>query len=132
MVLLSVLLACSSSHRDTWGGETAAINVENYRSSECTANLTADTASGVPESIAATSDVAGTVHVAHTRISANCCGDHTPTPSADGSTIALRYNFSGGECDCMCTFDLDYDITGVAAGTYTVTYSDLSTSVTVE
>jgi hypothetical protein len=90
-----------------------------------------DTGSSLPESIAATSDAPGTVHIAHASLYANCCSDITPSPSLVGTELALGYAGTGGECDCMCTFDLTYDVTGVAAGTYTVTYADLSTTVTV-
>jgi hypothetical protein len=135
VILLSCLLACSHAHDKTGSADTASdaasLHVTNYASSECTARLTTDTASSVPESIVATSDAAGIVSIAHTSLYANCCSDITPSPSRSASELVLGYAGTGGECDCMCTFDLTYDITGVAAGTYTVTYADLSTSVTV-
>jgi hypothetical protein len=135
MIVLSFLLACSHSHEEAGTADTDSgadsLDVANYTSSECTARLTTDTASGIPESIVATSDAAGTVHIAHTSLSANCCADITPNPRLSGTALALAYTESGEECDCMCTFDLTYDVTGVAAGTYAVTYADLSTTVTV-
>lgn len=133
MFLFAFLIACGGAEpaepEDT--DVPAGLSVENYTSSECTSRLSADTASGVPESIAATSDAAGVVHIAHTSVSANCCEELTPDPVLLDTTLRLTYVVSGEVCDCMCTFDLAYDITGVASGTYEVAYGDVTTTVTV-
>ncbi len=59
----------------------------------------------------------------HINAGFNCCPDELAAIiSIEGNVITIEeveYLYSGG-CDCLCLFNLDYEITGLPPGEYTV------------
>ncbi len=61
--------------------------------------------------------------ITHRNAGFNCCPDELAVIiGIDGNVITIEeveYLYGGG-CDCLCLFDLDYEITGLPPGEYTV------------
>lgn len=61
----------------------------------------------------------GTLSITHNNAVFNCCpGDLSATFNLEGDTIYITEAESSGMCDCMCLYDLDFEITNLPAGIY--------------
>ena len=47
-------------------------------------------------------------------------------------TVAVTYEETGDPCDCMCTYNFAYSLTGLTAGDWTITAAGDTATVTVE
>ena len=78
-------------------------------------------------------ETAGHVRVHHNAHEANCCADFslTATGSEDGG-VSILYDEGEDECDCVCLYDLSYNLVGLPSGEWTISIPDgLSGTVTV-
>ena len=85
-----------------------------------------------PESLAVTATGGGAVHVEHNHVADDCCLEHTVTASTSGTTLNISYPSSGEPCDCVCSYDYSFNVSGLAAGAWTVNAAGSSTTVTVD
>lgn len=89
---------------------------------------------GVGPGLTVTSPAAGTVSGVDGDVQEGCC----PTFEVQGeasqrtSTVSVTYLLTDDVCDCICSLDLTWTLTGVPAGAWTVvTPGGRSASVTV-
>lgn len=66
-------------------------------------------------------DGEGTLTLRHINAGFNCCPEIAVDIRFDGDTIIIEDIELSGDCDCICLFDLDYEIVNLATGTYAVT-----------
>lgn len=119
---ISLLLLASCGKKNDTADET----VLNVHHSPCT--LYTDKGFENPDSLNVSySD--GTLHVIHRNLFVNCGtaeldGDINVTVSIDGSTINIyeTEDPDNPQANCMCEVDNEFDITGITAGSYTLTF----------
>ncbi len=85
-----------------------------------------------PETLTVTASGAGTVQVLHQNVPDECCVEHEVATSISGTTLTIEYPSSGDPCDCMCSYDYSFTVSGLTAGEWTVEAGDASAVVTVE
>jgi hypothetical protein len=74
----------------------------------------------------------GEIWVMHAGFDASCCMSYDIAVAADGANLNVTYTGSGEACDCTCEgFSIEYVITGVTPGDWTVNAEDQVSSVTV-
>ena len=124
MRLLPILLLLSACSAGT------KLDVRDFVQSECPDDPDTDPP---PEALLALGGD-GQITVAHRGYPANCCV--TLEASArlleERRSIEVTYDEDGEECDCICSFDLGYDIVGVPRGSWTVTANLESALVEVD
>lgn len=61
----------------------------------------------------------GSLSITHSNAVFNCCpGTLSASFNLEGDTIFISESESSGLCDCMCLYDLDFEITNLPAGIY--------------
>ena len=63
-----------------------------------------------------------------------CCPTVGVTATADSSKseIALAYKIGPDPCECICNVSIDYTLSGVPDGKWTLVHPDVTTAVTVK
>ncbi len=65
-----------------------------------------------------------TITVYHERATYNCCPDSTGFfVNVEGNQISILERSYGGECLCLCCFDLSVEVDSLAPGTYQVDFA---------
>lgn len=85
--------------------------------------------------LAAVSNAPGELTVNHGAFSQGCCPNFAVTGEASQrrSEIAVTYALTEDVCDCICMLDLQYTLTGIPAGNWTLLTPDSqSQPVTVQ
>lgn len=90
----------------------------------------ADTAE--PESLTVSATGPGTISVLHLNVPDECCLEHEIALSEAGTTLSVEYEAKGDPCDCMCSFDYSFTVSGLDPGTWTVQAGDSSATVQVD
>ena len=62
----------------------------------------------------------GTLTLQHINTAFNCCPDYEATITIEGSLITLTEHETGAHCNCLCVFDLTYEILFLPAGVYQI------------
>jgi hypothetical protein len=62
----------------------------------------------------------GTLLLKHVNATFNCCPQIETHVTITGNTITIQEIEIEGPCDCMCTYDLDFQISSLPAGEYTI------------
>lgn len=57
----------------------------------------------------------------HLNAAFNCCPEYEAGVVVEGDSITITEDEISGECDCICLYDLNYEIGGLAPGVYSVT-----------
>jgi hypothetical protein len=65
-------------------------------------------------------DGVSTLILKHVNAGFNCCPEITTEISFAGDTITIEEIELSGDCDCLCLFDLDYEIIDLLPGEYTI------------
>lgn len=74
----------------------------------------------------------GAVAVQETEYEDSCGYTFTPVIlEAGAATLTLGYETSGEPADCICLFTIDFTLTGLSPGTWTIVRGDLSVIVDV-
>lgn len=60
----------------------------------------------------------GTLTLWHTNTALNCCPDYEATVTVDGSIITITEHEIEGACNCLCLYDLSYEILMLPIGDY--------------
>ncbi|MBN2724988.1 MAG: hypothetical protein JXR95_13040 [Deltaproteobacteria bacterium] len=64
------------------------------------------------------------LQISHVNAIFNCCPDETlgltGDLTVDGTQLTLTESDNGGNCNCVCPYDLSYDISGLENGSYTL------------
>ncbi|MCP4685717.1 MAG: hypothetical protein GY867_09760 [bacterium] len=60
------------------------------------------------------------LNLTHANAGFNCCPTLDISVDVEGGTIALREVETLGECNCLCLYDLDFEIHGLPPGIYRV------------
>jgi hypothetical protein len=123
--IAGALLLCTSCFGST-GGRDDGVVVRHVTMSGCDD-------SGVEETVLVADPAGeGAVHVEHTtRLS--CCIDGVDVqPKADGTTLTLAYREKGSPCDCICAYVVEYDVSGLSSGDWTIRAQEDEAVVTVE
>lgn len=81
-----------------------------------------DTIPNTQSCIEYTYDGVSRLHVRHINGGFNCCPVFVAEFSIDGDLITITEidSLYMGGCDCECLFDVDYELTGVMPGVYTL------------
>ena len=85
-----------------------------------------------PETLTVTSSAAGTIDVVHQNVPDECCLDHTIELGEAGTTLSVSYVSKGDPCDCMCSYDYSFTVSGLDPGTWTVEAGSSSATVQVD
>ena len=66
----------------------------------------------------------GTLSIRHTNAVLNCCPIIVADIDVAGNLITITEldSLDNGGCDCNCTFDIDYEITNLFSGEYTIKF----------
>jgi hypothetical protein len=69
-------------------------------------------------------DFSGTLTIKHINAGLNCCPEFVADMQVTGNTITITEIDStiDGGCECLCLFDLDYEIHDLIAGQYTIIF----------
>lgn len=73
----------------------------------------------------------GKVAVTETEYEENCGFTLTPVASAEAGTVTVTYETAGEPADCLCSFTIEYTLTGLTPGAWTIQSGALSTMVDV-
>lgn len=124
-VVTALTIGCSDDD-DSTGPETPTITGQIVEQSDC---------GGYPETVAKAYvptnqtgvvwfyDGKGTLDLQHINAAFNCCPEISVKVSLYNKTITICEQ-DVGACECLCLFDIDCEISGLAAGTYTVKYEE--------
>ena len=75
----------------------------------------------------------GTATVTHSNYEDSSCLGFTVSGDLEGSTLTLTYTETGEPCDCISMYALNYDIIGLASGTYTLEFpGNVTENLTIE
>jgi hypothetical protein len=72
-----------------------------------------------------------TLNVKHLNATYNCCFDDITTRIfVENETISIRsYEKNGGQCDCVCEYDVEYEIPDLKPSKYVLEISNSTSSV---
>jgi hypothetical protein len=76
----------------------------------------------------------GAIIVTHAGFSMGCCPEFLRVSASANQatdTISIAYELGPDLCDCICTLDTAYSLSGIPAGEWTVTASEDSAAVSV-
>jgi len=75
----------------------------------------------------------GTAAVAHLSVESGCCPTMDISAVADiaAGEVAMTYNLSKDDCDCLCTLDLYYTLTELPSGTWQVSARGDTTEIVI-
>lgn len=131
------IVGCSNDD-DNHDGNT--VNVRNVYDSGCkTSGVTQESAlangsfadMGFEESVEYTSKDDGYVFIKHVNSILQCCSDKKNVDiSRNGNKITVREYDVETSCNCLCPFDMQYEIGPLEPGEYVVTFSNTSASFT--
>jgi hypothetical protein len=124
LLIMTGITAC-----DTGGGNDAPDGISvTLTHGDCTSNkpmIGANPRIAEPDCLEYTCDGDSVLHLRHHNAAFNCCpGDLTAEVTVEGTNITITEHESQAECDCDCLYDLDYTITGLQAGQYTITVNE--------
>ncbi len=85
-----------------------------------------------PETLTVTPAGPGTIEVLHQNVPDACCVEHEVITSVSGDALTIVYESSGDPCDCMCSYDFSYTLSGLTTGDWVVEAAGSSATVTVE
>ncbi len=74
----------------------------------------------------------GQIAVVHDGMIEQCCADWRFDPVISGDRIEVTYVDVGTTCDCMCTWTLEYTLTDIPAGDWTVSAAGSEVEVRVD
>ncbi len=78
-------------------------------------------------------DGLGTLRITHVNAGFNCCpGDLSATISVEDGLILIVEAESEASCHCLCLYDVEYEITDLTPGEYTIRFVELYTDETDE
>lgn len=125
------------------GGVKTGVDVADLTVSDClsarpsppSADVAASPDTGSVASVLhAAAAGAGAVSVTHDGVGGSCCVGFDVAAETDeaAATVSVTYEETGEPCDCICTYNLAYTLTGLSAGDWTIEAAGDSTTVTVE
>jgi hypothetical protein len=133
VIILSALAAfllwaaCSDEESPATGPNNTELTASKVTSGGCKVFEKVGVDTGITASnqdcIAYSYDTTGTLHISHINATFNCCPDSfivEPGLENNVITIVEKEDLAGGGCDCLCVFDLEYSISGIEPGTYTI------------
>jgi len=129
-----LVISCSSS---TDPGNTDQSTGAVTRFSECkspSAAASADSVGRDQDCIEYTYDGASVLTLKHVNAGFNCCPDSLgATFGFDGAVITItEVAWVSQGCNCLCLFDMDFRITGVPPGRYTIRVGEVELGEGVE
>lgn len=83
--------------------------------------LSPDSAPADQDCVEYSYDGVGTLLLKHWNAGFNCCPEMATNVSIEDNVITIEEIEIAGYCDCLCLFDLDYEIVQLPPGEYTVT-----------
>ena len=66
----------------------------------------------------------GTLNLKHVNAAFNCCPEFLASLRVSGDTISIVEEELVGGCHCLCLYDLEYEVDGLAPGVYRVIVSE--------
>lgn len=127
VIVLGTLFACASKESDTSvvEGSTFEITNTSVSSTDCGGEPTADVFTATVED--------GVVQVLHENYEESSCLSFGVEGELDDSNLNLVYTKIGDECDCIDMYQLEYQIEGLEAGSYTLNApGGMSAAVVIE
>ena len=85
----------------------------------------------VPPSLVAEANGPGAIKVTEMGFETSCCLELSPGAYIEDMTLFISYAEVGEPCDCICYYTIDYVISGLASGTWTVESGAQSVDVEV-
>ena len=64
----------------------------------------------------------GTLLITHVNAGYNCCPELAAEISIENNIITIEEIELSGDCDCLCLFDLEYEIINLLPGIYTISF----------
>ncbi len=108
----------------TTGGSEVVIEMASSMCDEQNPNM-------VPPSLAAEANGPGAITVTEMGFETSCCLELSPSAYIEDMTLFVSYAEVGDPCDCICYYTIDYVISGLASGTWTVESGAQSVDVDV-
>jgi hypothetical protein len=105
------------------GGTNATGSLVNH--TDCKTSQSSDTPP-VQDCIEYYYDGQSVLLLKHVNATFNCCpGELLANITIEHNLITIQENESLSECDCVCLYDLDYEIRNLAPGEYTICVNEL-------
>lgn len=117
--------ACSNDKTSTpTGSENPVITVSKVAADSCKTPYEQlhGTAPNYQDCVEFAYNLQGTLLIRRFNAAFNCCPDSfgVDVDVKDGVITITESEFLTNPCDCLCLYDLDYSISGLEAGTYTI------------
>jgi len=132
LLSLSTLIACQEKSVE----DTSSDHQANTTPFEITNLTVTSTDCGIEEETEATLTVSvesDIVQIEHRDFTASSCLGFEVEGGLEGTDLTLSYIETGEPCDCISAYTLIYDIQGLDAGTYSMTFpGNLSEDVTID
>ena len=128
--LLCFTSSCGDSDKPGGHGQTDSLGrLTGY--SDCKSGGLATSLTGRPtgeDCIEYDHDSVSTLLLTHVNAGFNCCPDSLTAEIriTEDSIIISETELLTNPCDCLCLFDLDYEITNLPPGTYTIRVNELN------
>lgn len=125
-----ILGACGDRTKSTQGTDTDPVGkVASYTS--CKSGTMAASQTEIPKDqdcIEYAYDGHSVLHLRHVNAGFNCCPDSLLAEfevSSGQIVIDEAEDLTTGGCDCLCLYDLNYEITGLKPGLYDITVNEM-------
>jgi len=124
LLFVLLVIGCGEDNTETIKPEPPGPSGTLVKSSECKQFTAAAAISEMPsdqDCLSYRYDGQGVLTLDHVNAGFNCCpGEISAEITIEGNTITITESEEGAYCDCNCLFDLEYRITGLDPGEYTI------------
>lgn len=126
VLALLLLVTCTNDEQSTTAPSQAPLSSSPAMHSGCKSfvtSLSSEGGLGTQDCIEFSYDGSDILHIKHTNAAFNCCPDTIYIEAdRDNHTITLveKEDLTGGGCLCLCLYDLEYSISGIAPHDYTI------------
>lgn len=128
LAVAAILIGCGSDEPTGSGSPTSepAVGYLGYRGCKSTDSISQSAPGAAQECLVYSYDGESLLEISHVNAVFNCCPDSLiGSISLTGDGITMTES-GEGLCDCLCLYDLDYRLAGVAPGTYTLSVAGIA------
>lgn len=119
LLVFTFLIDCSKKSSSPDG----PLQIEIQNISDCKSGYLARMTDGTPNDLDCIEyeyTVDGVLRLDHINAGFNCCPEIHAQIGIDNNVITIRETEISAQCLCQCLFDLDYRVTGLVPGVYTI------------
>ncbi|RKX26389.1 MAG: hypothetical protein DRP47_08265 [Candidatus Zixiibacteriota bacterium] len=119
-----VITGCSSS-TDGGGNQPSGMLIDYSGCGIHTVDKVAQSFSLDQDCVVYEYDGEGTLQLTHFNAGFNCCTDLAADIDIDNNVITITETESGDYCHCLCLYNLEYSISNLSSGIYTVKFVEM-------